>query len=204
MTTKKASSSGEAATSDSVDAPKAKKKKKVSKKPSLLAAAAAAVALSSHTPTNAVSVAKKISMNSILRQSLKKKSILAQYTSQAKTPCANNRLSRLNYIQSTIKKSVMKPKVLTRAARALAEAKTVPATHAIAIAATSNKPQGAAATESTAALKGMAASNVKTLTTKFNAIATPGQPVRRISNIQKSISKLKVVELSAFFVNSKI
>ena len=186
-----------------------KKKKKNSKQVSMLGVGENVAAT---TPSNNTNIAKKISINSVLRLSHKKKSLLPQYTKNinlAKTPSNERRLSSIKYLQSTIKKSIIRP-VQTRA-RAAAQVTTKPlATNTTATTSgTQLKPSTSNSNvnlvknqpnENNANTKSTV-SNVKSLANKFNLISTPSQKNPRISNLQKTASKLMKVK---FFISNSL
>ena len=193
------------------DATKLKKKKK--KNSNMLNADEH---VSATTPSNNTNIAKKISINSVLRLSHKKKSLLPQYTKTnsnlAKTPSNEHRLSSIKYLQSTIKKSIMRP-VQTRArAAAQATTKTLVANttattsgtqlKASAVNAPVNSTQSKHQSNENSTANKSVVSNVKSLASKFNSIATPNQQNRRVSILQQTASKLiKVTFL--YFLNLK-
>jgi hypothetical protein len=177
QTTKKTSKKvSESSIQNTGTAIKVKKKKKISK--------IDATEMKT-TPSNTTNIAKKLSINNILRNSMvTKKSLLPQYITHnmpTKTPMHNNVISRMQLMQSTLKKSV-KPKVLTRAARAAAEAVT------------NSKQSNGNNLNMQPSTSNAVTSNVKNLASKFNSIATPGQHDRvkpRPSFLQNTAFKLK-------------
>ena len=193
------------------DATKLKKKKKKNSSMRI-----AGEHVSATTPSNNTNIAKKISINSVLRLSHKKKSLLPQYTKNnpnlAKTPSNEHRLSSIRYLQSTIKKSIMRP-VQTRArAAAQATTKTLVTNTTATTSGTQLKTTAVNAPANSTQLKHQsnensttnksAVSNVKSLASKFNSIATPNQQNRRVSVLQQTASKLiKVTFL--YFLNPK-